>query len=163
MENNTKKKFRFNLIDFLIVIAIIAVIVVIAFRSGIVKDFTSTAKGKTIVYEIKVGDVQEESFDYIDVGDKIYNNETDACVGTVTEKRKEPSEIYVVTSNGEIVKTVQPGRADIYLTVEAKGTVDDGGCKVDGKFFVASGKQFSCYTDDLYFNVEIRDAFEKVN
>lgn len=163
MENNTKKKFKFNLIDFMIVIAVIAVIVVIAFRSGAVDSFTNTAKGKTIAYEIKVGDVQKESYNYINVGDKIYSEETDAYLGTVVDKVSEPAKAYIVTTEGKIVKTEQPGRVDIYLTVEAKGTVDEGGCKIDGKFFVAAGKYFSCYTDNIYFNVEVRDAYEKVN
>ena len=165
MENNTsvKKKIKFNLIDFLIVIAVIAVIVVIAFRSGLVENLANNAKGKTIVYTVKIGDVQNESFNFIDIGEKLYNDETDAYIGTIVDKRVETSKVYIISTEGKIVKTEQPGRADIYLTVEAKGTVNANGCKVDGKFFVAAGKLFSCYTEDLFFNAEIRDAYEKVN
>lgn len=161
MDNGAKKNkniLRFNVIDFLIVIAVIAVAVVFFLRSGMVKEFTSSTQ--TIEYTVKIGDVQTASYDLIDIGSGLYCNDDDTYLGEITSKRYEPSYMYTVLQDGKIVKTLQPDRIDIYLDVEAEGTVNEEGCKIGSTYFVASGKMISAYTDKLYVNVEVTKADE---
>lgn len=157
--NNTKK-LKFNIIDFLILLAVIGVVLVFFFRGNMVKSFTSAPQ--TISYTVRISDVQKESFDLIDVDSTLYCNDDDSVLGTIKAKRFEEASMYTILANGDVVKTYQPDRIDIYLDVEVSGTVDKDGCMIDGTYFIASGKTISCYVDKLYFNVEVRDAFEKV-
>ncbi len=161
MDNNIQKnKLRFNIIDFLIIVAIAAVIVVFAVRGGIVQKISSF--NTTIEYTVKITNVQKESFDLLNEGNVIYFDEDDRAIGKIVSKSYEPSVMYTVLSNGEIVKTTNAdGRIDMYLTLEADGTVDEDGCMVGGDFFVGSGKNMACYSDKLYFNAEVTDAKEK--
>ena len=159
--NNTKnRKLKFNIIDFLIILIVIGVALIFVFRSNMVNSFTSAPQ--TISYTVRISDVQKESFDLVEVGSTLYCNDDDSILGTIKGKRFEEASMYTVLANGDIVKTYQPDRIDIYLEVEASGTVDEDGCMIDGTYFIASGKMISCYVDKLYFNVEVRDAFEKV-
>lgn len=159
--NNTKStKLKFNIIDFLILLIVVGLAVVFVFRNNMVSEFNSTPQ--TISYVVKIGDIQKESYDLIGVGSVLYNYETNTAIGEIKSKRCEDASMYTVLTNGEIKKTYIPDRIDVYLEVEASGTVDEHGCMIDGTLFVASGKMISCCVDKLYFNAEVRDAFEKV-
>ena len=161
MDTNVKsRKIKFNIIDFVIALAVLTVILVVALRGGLVKRFT---EAKDIIqYTVKITDIQMESFDLIEVGSKIYCNDDDSCLGVIKSKSYQPASMYTVLSNGEIVKTSQPGRIDVFLTIEAEGTVDEEGCRINGTYFIACGKNVSSYVDKLYFNFEVTEAFEKV-
>ena len=99
MESN--KRFKFNIIDFLIVFAIIAVAVVVLFRNGIIDSFTK--KSQTIIYSVKVLDIQEESYEYFEVGSTIYSNDDNRELGKIVEKSFEPSTAYFVLSDGTYI------------------------------------------------------------
>lgn len=161
MDTNVKhRKFKFNIIDFVIVLAVLVVILVVALRGGLVKKFTEAKD--TIQYTVKISDIQIESFDLIDIDSKIYCNDDDSCLGVIKAKTYQPATMYTVLSNGEIVKTSQPGRIDVFLTIEAEGTVDEEGCRINGTYFIACGKNVSSYIDKLYFNFEVTEALKKV-
>ena len=161
MDNNIqKKKLRFNIIDFLIIVAIVAVVVVFAVRGGIIKKISSY--NTTITYTVKVFDVQKGSFDLVNVGDSLYFDEDDRRIGKVVDKSFSESVDYAVLSDGTIkkVKNVED-RIDMYITIEADGTFDDDGCMVNGDFFVGKGKKMDCYVDKLFFNAEVIEANSK--
>ncbi len=162
MDNNTQKtKLKFNIIDFLIIVAIVALVVVFVFRGGLVDKISSL--DSVIEYTVKVSDIQSGSFFLVEEGDVLYSDDDDRVLGKITSKKSAPAEMYTILSNGEIVKSEKPDRIDMYLTVEASGTVDEDGCMIDGNFFVGSGKNISCYTHKLYFNAEVTKAAEKPN
>ncbi len=161
MDTNVKqRKIKFNIIDFIIVLAVVIVIAVVALRGGLVKKFTESTD--IIQYTVKISDIQKESFDLIEVDSKIYCNDDDSCLGVIKSKTSQPATMYTVLANGEIVKTSQPDRIDVFLTIEAEGTVDKEGCRINGTYFIACGKNVSSYVDKLYFNFEVTEAFEKV-
>lgn len=155
------KKIKFNAIDFLILIIVIAAIVSIAFRSGLSNQLLAISSKETIVYTVRIDDIQKESFDLIDIEDKLYSQKDDKYLGTIVEKDSRPAEEYVTLDTGEVVKTYYPNRIDVFLTVECVGRVTEEGCMLGGTYFVASGKEIQSRTDTLAFKMEVTDAYKK--
>lgn len=155
------KKIKFNAIDFLILIIVIAAIVSIAFRSGLSNQLAAISSKETIVYTVRIDDIQKESFDLIDIEDKLYSQKDDKYLGTIVEKDSRPAEEYVTLDTGEVVKTYYPNRIDVFLTVECVGRVTEEGCMLGGMYFVAAGKEIQACTDTLAFKIEVTDAYKK--
>ncbi len=177
MDNNfTKNKkhgFHFNCIDVLILIAVAAIICAFVFRApSYVSDADaseiSPAKINTIVYNknveyiMKVSSLQQASGNLIKVGDVLYSYETSAPIGTVTDVRVDPAELYVSLPTGEIVKRNTPNRVDIYLTIKAPAHIDKTGHYLEGYIFVCANKEFYCYTPNLNF-VGVVQTVNEVN
>ena len=152
------KKIRFNSIDFLIIIAIIAAIFTVVYRSGLKNSIDAIRSNDTIVYTLRINNVQRESFDLLELEDKMFSKSDDKNLGTIVSKEFKPAETHIELNNGKIVKTYIPNRIDIYLTVEAIGRVTDEGCMIGGNYFIASGKYISAYTPKVSFNFEVIDA-----
>ena len=155
------KKIKFNAIDFLILLVIIAAIVSVVFRSSLKDEIASIRSNETIEYTIRITNVQKQSYDIIDLDDKLYASSDDKFLGTVVEKSSRPAETYIALVNGDIKKTYIPDRIDITLTLECPGRVTEEGCMIDGNYFIASGSYISAYTNLLSFNFEVRDAHKK--
>lgn len=155
------KKIKFNAIDFLILLVIVAAIVSVIFRSSLKDEISALRSNETIVCTVRINNVQKESFDYINLDDKLFASSDDKFLGTVVEKTSRPAETYISLDSGDIVKTYIPNRIDIMLTLECPGRVTDEGCMVDGNFFIASGSYISAYTNLLTFNFEVTDAYKK--
>lgn len=149
------KKIKFNALDFLILLVILAAIFSVVLRSGLKDTIVASRQNETIVYTIRINNVQKESFDLLALDTKIYSSEEDKLMGVVVEKSSRPAETYIALDSGEIYKTNIPERIDITLTIEAKGRITEEGCMIGGNYFIASGSYISGYTDRLAFNFEV--------
>ena len=155
------KKIKFNSIDFLILLVIIAAIVSVVFRSSLKDEIASIRSNETVVYTLRINNLQKESFNYVNLDDKLYASSDDKFLGTIIEKSSRPAETYIALDNGEIKKTYIPDRIDVMLTVECPGMVTEEGCMLDGNYFIASGSYISAYTNLLTFSFEVTDAYKK--
>lgn len=155
------KKIKFNAIDFLILLFVIAAIVAVAFRSGLKDSLVAIRSNETIVYTLRINNLQAESFDMLELEDKLFSQKDDKPLGKIVGKSSRPAETYISLDTGKIVKTYIPERLDIFLTVECTGRVTEEGCMLGGNYFVASGKRISAYTDTVSFSFEVTDAYKK--
>ncbi len=155
------KKFRFNAIDFIILLAIVGAVFAIVYRSGLKDSLVAIRSNETIEYRVKINNIQKESFDMIEMDSPIFSQSDDKKLGTIIGKIFEPAESYIVLDSGEIVKTNIPERIDVYLTIQAKGRISEEGCMIGGNYFVAAGKYISAYTPKVSFNFEVLDAYKK--
>ena len=149
---------KFNVIDFLIIIVILAIIVSVVFRRNLFDKFNT--EEDTITYTLKIENTTQDTFDFLDVGGSVYVD-GDVWAGTITDKSKENAIVYDTSETGEIKKVVFEDRIDIYLEVEALGVVDEQGKKLNGKYFIAAGKTMTCRTDKIEFSAEVRDVLGK--
>ena len=155
------KKIRFNAIDLLILIAIIAAVFTAVYRGGLKDSIVAMRSNETIVYTLRINNVQRQSFDMIELENSIFNQSDDKKLGKIVAKEYSDAESYVVLDSGKITKTTIPNRVDIILTVEATGRVSDEGCMIGGNYFIAAGKYISAYTNKVSFNFEVIDANKK--
>ena len=155
------KKIRFNAIDLLILIAVLVAVFTAVYRSGLKDSLVAMRSNETIVYTLRINNIQRQSFDMIEIEDAIFNQSDDKKLGNIIAKEYEAAQAYIVLDSGEIKKTFIPDRIDVVLTVEATGRVSEDGCMIGGNYFIAAGKYISAYTNKVSFNFEVIDAYKK--
>ncbi len=116
------KKLR--VIDYVIIVAIIAVISIFVVRKMNTKyetlgeDVEASMEETMLTY--KVSGVRMFSVDAIHVGDVIYDDDRGVEIGTVADLNTEPTWHYIVKNNNERVKAEQTGYYELYVTVKSK-------------------------------------------
>lgn len=155
------RKIKFNAIDFLIVLVILAAVLTIVLRSGLKNSVVAVNAKEAIEYTVRINNVQKASFDILEIGDELYNQNDEKLLGKIVGKDQRPAETYIALDSGAIAKTYIPDRIDIFLTVECPGKITDEGCMLRGSYFIAAGKYISAYTDKLAFSFEVTNAYKK--
>ncbi len=154
-----KRKHRFNIID---VVAILLVAAAVAFA---VWHFTrgGGAKGNVRVtfvmqtLEDRIEDmIPEESERFsggVAVGDAVFDADTGAVIGTVTDCDSRQAQFTAVAANGVEVKTPVDGYRTLTVTCEADGVAGDGSFKVGG-VVITAGKVYTLMFPNLWCRAE---------
>lgn len=155
MEKSENKK-RFNVIDIIILVLVIALIGGLVwfffFKDTTKSNETQYSNGLTFTLLIKA--IDNKSADIIKVGDMIYNSSTGNTFGVVTKIEKKQTE-YVLNQVDESktprsAKTSQyPDLFDVYVTISTNCRVlTNGICVVDNNPILI-GKQLYI-KDDIF-------------
>jgi hypothetical protein len=151
MGNDNKKTVRFNIVDVLIIIAVIAIACAFLFRNINTDKLNLSSNKIKLEYELKVSSLQENSGEMLKVGEQLYNRNTDKPCGKITKIDVTPAELYVPLITGEIVKRYTPKRIDMRITVSTEGVVNDTGYYIDGYTFMAPSKELHVFTPKIDF------------
>ena len=118
-----------------VAVILVAVLAVIAMASKIGQPIKSgSGQGTaTAQYTVEVQKIRDASFNAVNKGDYVYDQQTGTCLGTVTEKTKQPAKDEVKKTDGTYVEAEVPGRYDMTLTIGAKGRKTDTGFYLEGK------------------------------
>lgn len=150
-EKTEKRKIRFNIIDVIIIIAILAVAGAFLLRGNGGELINSAFAEADIEYVIKIASIQNASADAVKAGDGVFYYENDAAIGKVTAVEYKPATVYVNVPEGEIKKFELTQKIDLTITVSAKGKSDATGNYINGNLFVAPGKELHIYTKNIDF------------
>ncbi len=108
MKKQQKSKYRFNIIDVLLILVLIAVIgVIYYFVAG--RDDKASQGEKIINYTIELKTVDKDYLDSIQIGDKVIETVRNRTIGKVVDVEYGPS--WAVTTNtetGEMIKSYYP-------------------------------------------------------
>lgn len=116
-----EKKFRFNYIDVIIVVFVVAAFV-FAYKF-INKSFDATSDMPEITFTVEVKGVPEDYSDRFAVGDKIRDAVKGGTLGVVTAVESLPAtDLGVDDLNGRWVISEYKGQEDAYITVKGKAT-----------------------------------------
>ena len=136
-----KKKFRFNIVDAVIIILVLGAIAVVGYvllseRDTVAPD-TERVK---IDYVLMVNEMRSVYADNVKVGDEVYESETEKQVGTVVQVSTTASKRTGVNrQTGEQVITELDDRRDLYITVEAEAELTDNLYIVNGYNVLVGG------------------------
>lgn len=138
MNEKTKKKFRFNIVDVLIILAVVAVItlaVVLFGRFGAASE-NNTVK---IEYVVQIPQVRSEISDKIKVGDTLIDSATKYNIGVVKSVEKVPYTVKGVDmESSKQVLAEYPEHYYVRVTVQADAT-DHGSYYSIGGFRISAG------------------------
>ena len=135
---------KFNIIDFVVLLFICAVIAFVGFKfvykDTFSKDNISNSKftAKDVVCLIKVGEVIDTTAEALPSSGEIYDESGDV-IGEVLSKKVVDSEVIKVKNDGRYVKVTNPGKKDVYLEVKAQATVKDEGYYINQKVNMGAG------------------------
>jgi hypothetical protein len=142
------RKFRFNIIDLIIVLFMILAVIGIIIRYDIADDINFNASGETFEIEFYVSDIRAGSEEFLQAGETFYITIDSIELGTVlrlTDVRE--AIVYLETSEGDIVQSFAPGRVDVTGIMRSTGrTTREGNIMLNGQSFVAPGAHFFVHT-----------------
>lgn len=145
-----KKRFRFNAVDAVIVILVLAAAAVVGYVIFTEKNNVAPQAEKVrINYVMMVNEMRSVYTDKVKVGDEVYESESEKYIGKVVQVSSTASKRTGTNrSNGDQVVTELENRRDLYVTVEADAELTDNLYIVNG-FNVIVGGTLSFVTPDL--------------
>ena len=159
----------FNVIDFIVILFVCAIVVFIGVKVGV--NYNGTGDGSTdivdskfpvkkVVYTVKIGEIIESTAKAIPASSELYDI-YDFKLGKVISKKVQNSEVFKLRSDGQYVKTVNPGKFDVFLEVEAEATIKDEGYYVNKKVLMGAGSGATFKAKNVEFWGHIVDIIEK--
>ncbi len=147
-ENNTKtpktRKFKPNIIDFLIVIVILGAIVGIIMRTGVVDKIVVNNRLEKAQISFIIRDISDQSESCFNKGDVFYGKSHACVVGTLESVIPRLAEKYVADASGRLIKTTSSeNRIDILGTLIGSGVFTEQGFFVDGSIYIAPGTEIT--------------------
>ena len=124
MDKNGKIKGKFNIIDLLVIILVVAVIAGIAVRYG--SSVTTAVKSdEEFEYVVKVESVRMFTIDALEKKGKVTDKKSTLDLGEIVSVEYEPTKYQSTTANGKIIFAEQPERYTAYVTIKTRGKESD--------------------------------------
>lgn len=124
MDKNGNIKGKFNIIDLLVILLLIAVIAGIAVRYGS-SVTTAVQSDEEFEYVVKVESVRYFTIDALEKKGKVTDKNSTLDLGEITDVTVEPTEYRSTTADGRIVFAEQPERYTAYVTIRTRGKESD--------------------------------------
>lgn len=159
-KNNTvfageKKKRRFNIIDLLIILALVAVVAAIGFRYNLVEKIGVKSEEDTVVISFLIQDIKETSADALVLGDMFYWEVNKMLIGELISKKPSFAEAFIENNEGILVKLYNENSYDVRGEIKAKGKIKDDGFMLGGTQFLAPGKILYVESKNIMVNITI--------
>lgn len=157
------KSIRFNIIDFVIIIAVLAIVAAVVVRQFIIPMNESAPNVASeiaffekendvqyvkLVIEMKVAGIQEKTKDYIDVGDVVRDINHDEYA-RITNIKICPAKSFYVLETGEIKELDIPTRIDAFITMECVAKKTKTSIIISNDTLAAVSQQLAMNTEDV--------------
>lgn len=161
MKNGSGKKFRFNVIDIILVLVIILAVGGIFIRSGIGEKITVSSRSEEVEIRFLALNLDHAAGDAFIEGDSVYLNSTGKKIGNLaSEKTIVPAEKLITLSDGSIIKTesYDARNIDVRGGVLVSGVFnEDGSFMLDGNTCLVPGMTLSFHTDNIIVSTIITE------
>ncbi len=158
-----EKKRPVNIVDIVIIIAIVAIIIGPFIRGYLADKFYSDKSTSEIEISAVIAKQDKLLLDDISVGDKVYFSDNEKLCGEITSLSYTDSGVYITDDNGERFYATNPQFCDIFLNISAIAKVEDSGTFINGDVFVFPGSHLDLYTSAYEFTINIDDIIVNSN
>ena len=148
MDNKNVQKSRFNFIDVIIIVLILAITAALVYLFVYKKSASSSVGEKTVVYTLKISGVNADYLSMIKENDVLLDSSTGTELGTVSKVVSKPT-LYIgdtVIDDGNGGKTVAHSEYDnlfdLYVTLSVTASVDERGIAYIGSNRILVGSPF---------------------
>ncbi|MBO4229361.1 MAG: DUF4330 domain-containing protein [Clostridia bacterium] len=145
MSQGGKTGHRFNVIDVILLIAILAGIAGIVLRAGLNGTDPSKAESKARI-TILVESLLDESAGYLHEGDRFFFSGDNQLLGTVQSITQTPAEARVIDAEGKAVIVHYENRKDVRLILEISGLPTESGFLINGNNYLGVGSTYQIYS-----------------
>lgn len=154
MEEKKQGKFKFNAIDVLIILALIACIVGIAFRLGLPQKFLEPEPDQKAEIRFSVNAVDQFFVDQFKDGIMLYDADGEEF-GSVKDIEVSASSVYKENDHGVVEKMSHLSLQDVVGTITVTGLVKDDGFYMNGDTWLGVGQYYTVKTESatIYFLV----------
>ena len=152
---NEKRKVRFNFVDFLIIIAVLAALFSIMFRSTLLKLIGNVVYTQDAVITVRFEGMTEEQADAVSEGDVLYLS--DERLGEISSVTKTPS-TQTLLAGGEdraFIRVSDESHYDLVCTLTVRGVYNDDGFYLFGEQYLGVGKEISVSSEIYTYTVVV--------
>ena len=158
------KKIAFNLLDWLIVVALILAGVGIWFRYGLAEKWENKNNTVTACISFSISNIKETSFTggYFAEGNAVYNGDAgNNLIGYFASEDMfgyVPAVFYQYTKTGEgIITQSATDRIDVVGAIMAEGLLTENGFFYGGTTYIAPGQTVLINTRDIRVSILVTD------
>ena len=172
--NRSRRFPKFYVIDFIIILLVVAISLGIYFRYSVF-DILGNSKNQTeAVVTFSVKNIKNTTSYYIEIGDEVYFKEDGSKFGTIMESNENsdlplgnmtPSSVTFI-DNGEEITVNYPvdTRIDAEGKIKCKGIFSqDGAFKLGGSEYISAGQTKTICTDKVTMEITIIGIEKVVN
>ena len=149
MENTGKKRIRFNIIDLVIVIAVIGCFSGIALRYNVMNKIGLNNARDHVEIDFQIIGIRPTSFDAMVKGDTFYWQQNNMKIGTLKEAVSEYNKTYIVKDDQSIVCYEREDRYDVRGTILAEGILTEDGFMLNGTQQISPGKELKVESKNI--------------
>ena len=131
IDENGKIGGKINLIDFLIIVLILAVIIFAVCRSFFNTDMDETV-GEPVMIEFTSTEVNDYTARQLETGVPVLDGNANKTLGTAVDFTVDDATTYTVNDSGDAVVVSIPKAKSVVVTIEGAGELDDNGLLIDG-------------------------------
>ena len=158
MKTNTQKKHRFNIIDFALILTVLACIVGIALRYSLRENVIASNSKATVT--VMVRGLLEDNVVHMIEGDEYYYQRSGDKIGTLKSFETKPAVIRNFRHDGTIVETAYLDRVDVLCEIEVEGLNTEDGFMVGGSDYIGVGsdilvRSVNLETEWLVVDIEV--------
>ena len=163
MKKNTEKKNRFNIIDFMLIVTVVACIIGITVRYNLRETIIKQSDSDTATVTVMIRGLLKSNVDQLIVGDEFYNQRNGELMGTMTDVQIQPAKIRNLRHDGTIAITEYVDRIDAICTIEMEGNNKDlEGFVIGGTTYIGCGSSFlvrsvNLETEWLVVDIEVHE------
>lgn len=151
---------RFNIIDLVLLIALLACIAGIYLRYAADRDLGSKQELDSYTLSFEVQNIRYTSADAFQADDAVYLRTDDTKIGTLLSlDSASPTEYLFFDLGGNVKQTYYPEntRIDVTGRILAEGRMTENGFMLNGNVFLAPGRSYPIMTPHIDVNITITD------
>lgn len=130
-----QKKLRFNLVDVIFILVLLAGIAFVAMRLGgldVVARLTGASAPEPYVITFTSTEVANYVVERVEIGSKVTDDEVSMNLGTVLDFQLGISQVSSAREDGQLVVSSKEGYSSINLLCQVQGSDNGNGVTVDG-------------------------------
>lgn len=129
IDENGKIGGKINLIDFLILVVILAVAAFVAYR---ILDTDKDDTGSSVIIEFTCAEVNDYTVERLETGAPVLDGNANRDLGTAVDFTIDDASTYSATDSGKPVVVDIPDSKSVVVTIESAGELDDNGLLING-------------------------------
>lgn len=142
-------KKRPNVVDILIILALVAVVVLAIVKVGVVNRVESSGVDESAtktIYTAFVDKVRKPTVDSLHEGDLIFDEKTGICIGEIKVVEYEPLFYNLPDGTGGMVRAQYPDYYRVTMTIEGSVIEKEDGYFVDGVVELKVNSEMNAFT-----------------
>lgn len=139
-ERKKIRKIKFNIIDALVILLVIACIGGLVLRERLSNDIAGRSVNEEFEIVFYINNIRRETSESLLPGENIYWKQNSMLIGKVESTEVSPAEVYKENIFGEMTLSYNEARSDLRIIVSAAGSMTESGFMLNGTQYIAPGK-----------------------
>lgn len=146
-----------NVIDFFVLLIVVVIAMGTYYKFVVLDKTSSTVAMEPISYTVEVKRVRDFIFSNVKEGDILFDKTSGNSIGKIVKVEATPAIDSLSTIDGSYKTVEVENRYDVVFTIEAEGTITDGGYFVNKTYELVVGSSKKFMTKYFEFDGKVKE------